>query len=56
MKQVKHTALVEVSIVLPEGTIETDEHLMDMIVNKELRCELKDLQIKTIEERREEVE
>lgn len=56
MKQIKHTALVEVSIVLPEGTIETDECLMDMLTNKEIRCELKDLQIKTIEEWREEVE
>ena len=56
MKQVEHTALVKVSIVLPEGTIEADESLVDMIVNKELRYELKDLHIETVEEWRKEVE
>ena len=55
MKQVEHIALVKVSIVLPEGTIEADESLMDMMVNKELRLELKDLHIETIEEWREEI-
>lgn len=56
MKQVEHTVLVKVSIVLPEGTIEADESLVDMIANKELRYELKDLHIETIEEWREEIE
>lgn len=56
MKQVEHTALVKVSIVLPEGTIEADESLVDMIINKELRFELKDLHIETVEEWRKEVE
>lgn len=56
MKQVEHTALVKVSIVLPEGTIEADESLIDMLTNKEIRCELRDLHIETIEEWRKEVE
>ena len=56
MKQVEHTALVKVSIVLPEGAIEADESLVDMIINKELRFELKDLHIETVEEWRKEVE
>ena len=56
MKQVEHIALVKVSIVLPEGTIEADESLIDMIINKELRFELKDLHIETVEEWRKEVE
>lgn len=56
MKQVEYTALVKVSIVLPEGTIEADESLMGMLTNKEIRCELKDLHIETIEEWREEIE
>lgn len=56
MKQVEHTALVKVSIVLPKGTVEADESLVDMIVNKELRYELKDLHIETVEEWRKEVE
>lgn len=56
MKRIEHTALVKVSIVLPEGTIEADESLIDMIINKELRFELKDLHIETVEEWRKEVE
>lgn len=56
MKQVEHTALVKVSIVLPEGTIEADESLADMIINKELRFELKDLHIETVEEWRKEIQ
>lgn len=56
MKQIEHTVLVKVSIVLPEGTIEADESLIDMIINKELRFELKDLHIETVEEWRKEVE
>ena len=56
MKQIEHTVLVKVSIVLPEGTIEADESLVDMIANKELRYELKDLHIETVEEWRREVE
>lgn len=55
MKPIEHTALVKVSIVLPEGTIEADESLIDMIINKELRFELKDLHIETIEEWRKEI-
>lgn len=55
MKQVEYTALVKVSIVLPEGTIEADESLIDMITNKELRFELKDLHIETVEEWRKEI-
>lgn len=54
MKRIEHTALVKVSIVLPEGTIEADESLVDMITNKELRFELKDLHIETVEEWRKE--
>lgn len=56
MKRIEYTALVKVSIVLPEGTIEADESLVDMITNKELRFELKDLHIETVEEWRKEVE
>ena len=55
MEQVEHTALVKVSIVLPEGTIEADESLIDMIINKDLRFELKDLRIETVEEWRKEI-
>lgn len=54
MKQIEHTVLVKVSIVLPEGTIEADESLVDMIANKELRYELKDLHIETVKEWRKE--
>jgi hypothetical protein len=56
MKRIEHTALVKVSIVLPEGTIEADESLVDMITNKELRFELKDLHIETVEEWRKEIQ
>ena len=55
MKRIEHTALVKVSIVLPKGTVEADESLVDMIVNKELRLELKDLHIETVEEWRKEI-